>query len=194
MTAGFLTTINGLSHRSGLIPCADACTCKPLLHSMQNKAMQPSSAYQHHQSPKSTRINHIRSDQPNPKPTPTPQIFICPFPSTRRVRVRIVTNSSAAEGWIPTVESNCFFVAPHLRAMAMPCMISAASGPTLVLWLVVVWFGVVVVGLEGWFGLVWRDWSCLKGGLVWCGGGWVRRVVWFGGCLVCLGGGGFGLG
>lgn len=27
--------------------------------------------------------------------------------------------------------SNCALVAPHLKAMAMPCMISAASGPTL---------------------------------------------------------------
>ncbi len=43
----------------------------------------------------------------------------------------MVTNSSADEGWMPTVESNCAFVAPHLSAMPMPCMISAESGPTM---------------------------------------------------------------
>lgn len=32
---------------------------------------------------------------------------------------------------MPTVASNCAFVAPHLRATARPCIISAASGPTL---------------------------------------------------------------
>lgn len=35
------------------------------------------------------------------------------------------------EGWTPTVESNCFFVALPLTAMAMPWMISGESGPTL---------------------------------------------------------------
>jgi hypothetical protein len=33
---------------------------------------------------------------------------------------RIVTNSSAALGWMPTVWSNCFLVAPHLIAIASP--------------------------------------------------------------------------
>ena len=32
---------------------------------------------------------------------------------------------------MPTVESNCFLVAPHLSAMPRPCMISALSGPTM---------------------------------------------------------------
>lgn len=54
-----------------------------------------------------------------------------PVPTTCRVFVRIVTNSSAAVGWMPTVASNCALVAPHLSAMPRPCMISAASGPTL---------------------------------------------------------------
>jgi len=45
--------------------------------------------------------------------------------------VRMVTNSSAALGWIPRVASSSAFVAPHLRAMARPCVISAASGPTM---------------------------------------------------------------
>uniref|UniRef100_A0A2P2JTT9 Glutathione reductase n=1 Tax=Rhizophora mucronata TaxID=61149 RepID=A0A2P2JTT9_RHIMU len=48
---------------------------------------------------------------------------------TRPVSVRMVTNSSAAEGCIPTVLSNCAFVAPHFNATAMPCIISGASGP-----------------------------------------------------------------
>lgn len=50
---------------------------------------------------------------------------------TLRVTLLIVTNSSAAVGWMPTVASNCALVAPHFRAIASPCMISAASGPTL---------------------------------------------------------------
>jgi hypothetical protein len=54
-----------------------------------------------------------------------------PWPCTLRVTDRIVTHSSAAVGCMPTVASNCALVAPHLRAMASPCMISAASGPTL---------------------------------------------------------------
>lgn len=64
-----------------------------------------------------------------------------PLPSCLRALVRMVTNSSAAVGCIPTVLSNCFLQAPHFMAMAMPCMISAASEPTLrsttygVLWL-----------------------------------------------------------
>src|SRR5262249_20893738 len=44
---------------------------------------------------------------------------------------RIVTNSSAALGWMPIVVSNCFLVAPHLRAMARPWVISGASAPTM---------------------------------------------------------------
>jgi hypothetical protein len=43
----------------------------------------------------------------------------------------MLTHSSAAVGCIPTVESKWDFLAPALRAMAMPCMISAASGPTM---------------------------------------------------------------
>jgi len=34
-----------------------------------------------------------------------------------------------ADGWIPTVLSNCFFVAPHWIATAKPWMISGASAP-----------------------------------------------------------------
>lgn len=52
------------------------------------------------------------------------------FPSTLLVLVRIVTNSSAAEGWIPTVPSKSDFRARHRIATATPCMISGASGPT----------------------------------------------------------------
>jgi len=37
-----------------------------------------------------------------------------------RVLVRIVTNSSAAVGWIPIVVSNCVLVAPQLTATASP--------------------------------------------------------------------------
>jgi hypothetical protein len=36
------------------------------------------------------------------------------------VLVRIVTNSSAAVGWIPIVVSNCVLVAPQLIATAKP--------------------------------------------------------------------------
>jgi hypothetical protein len=54
-----------------------------------------------------------------------------PRPCTVRSFVLMVTNSSADEGWIPMVESNCRLVAPDLSATAKPCMISAASGPTL---------------------------------------------------------------
>ena len=32
---------------------------------------------------------------------------------------------------MPTVESKFVFLAPHLSAMAMPCMISGESGPTM---------------------------------------------------------------
>ena len=32
---------------------------------------------------------------------------------------------------MPTVESNCALVSPHLSAIPMPCMISAESGPTM---------------------------------------------------------------
>ena len=32
---------------------------------------------------------------------------------------------------MPTVESKCTFLAPALRAMAMPCMTSGESGPTM---------------------------------------------------------------
>lgn len=51
------------------------------------------------------------------------------FP-TLLVLVRIVTNSSAAEGWIPTVPSKSALRARHRMATAIPCMISGASGPT----------------------------------------------------------------
>jgi hypothetical protein len=37
-----------------------------------------------------------------------------------RVLVRIVTNSSAAVGWMPIVVSNCVLVAPQLIATAKP--------------------------------------------------------------------------
>src|SRR6516164_119599 len=49
----------------------------------------------------------------------------------RTVFSRIVTNSSAALGWMPTVWSNCLLVAPHLTAIARPWMISGASGPSI---------------------------------------------------------------
>src|SRR5262249_30674622 len=42
---------------------------------------------------------------------------------------RIVTNSSAAVGWMPIVASNCALVAPHTRATAIPWMISPAWSP-----------------------------------------------------------------
>src|SRR5215210_7008466 len=42
---------------------------------------------------------------------------------------RMVTNSSAAVGWMPMVASNCALVAPTFTAIAMPWMISPASGP-----------------------------------------------------------------
>nr|GME11858.1 bile acid:sodium symporter [Ipomoea batatas] len=48
---------------------------------------------------------------------------------TTLVTDRIVTNSSAAEGCMPTLESNCAFVAPHFSATAMPCRRIGASGP-----------------------------------------------------------------
>jgi hypothetical protein len=44
---------------------------------------------------------------------------------------RIVTNSSAALGWMPTVWSNIRFDAPHLTAIASPWMISGASAPSM---------------------------------------------------------------
>src|SRR5207249_10982530 len=44
---------------------------------------------------------------------------------------RIVTNSSAALGWMPTVWSNIFFEAPHLTAIARPWTISGASAPSI---------------------------------------------------------------
>jgi ABC-type dipeptide/oligopeptide/nickel transport system permease subunit len=43
--------------------------------------------------------------------------------------VRIVTSSSAADGWTATVSSNCRLVAPIFTAMPAIWMISAASGP-----------------------------------------------------------------
>jgi len=42
---------------------------------------------------------------------------------------RMVTNSSAAVGWMPMVASNCALVAPSFTAMAIPWMISPASDP-----------------------------------------------------------------
>ena len=54
-----------------------------------------------------------------------------PWPWTRLALVRMLTHSSAAVGWMPTVESKWDFLAPALSAMAMPCMISAESGPTM---------------------------------------------------------------
>src|SRR5215472_6686783 len=44
---------------------------------------------------------------------------------------RMVTNSSAAVGWIATASSNCCLVAPNFTAMAMAWMISGASGPSI---------------------------------------------------------------
>lgn len=59
-----------------------------------------------------------------------PQRFVFGlFEEMRLDSERMVTNSSAAEGCIPTVLSNCSLVAPHFSATAMPCMISGASGP-----------------------------------------------------------------
>jgi len=37
------------------------------------------------------------------------------------VTLRIVTNSSADEGWMPTTVSSCAFVTPILTATAKPC-------------------------------------------------------------------------
>src|SRR5580698_9077688 len=53
------------------------------------------------------------------------------FSGGRTYLSRIVTNSSAALGWMPTVASNCFLVAPHFTAMARPWTISGASGPSM---------------------------------------------------------------
>ena len=47
------------------------------------------------------------------------------------VLVRMVTNSSAAVGWMPIVASNWALVAPQLSATARPWMTSPASGPTI---------------------------------------------------------------
>src|SRR6185312_9531158 len=43
---------------------------------------------------------------------------------------RMVTSSSATVGWIATVSSKSFFVAPMRTATANPCIISSAPGPT----------------------------------------------------------------
>lgn len=45
-----------------------------------------------------------------------------PVPTTVRVAERIVTNSSAEEGWMPMVLSKCSFLAPALIAIPMPCI------------------------------------------------------------------------
>ena len=61
-------------------------------------------------------------------------MLYCEFPPPhviRRVEFLIVTSSSAADGWMPTVASNCALVAPPFRATAIPCKISGASGPTM---------------------------------------------------------------
>ena len=57
--------------------------------------------------------------------------LLAPLPVTHRVFCRMVTNSSAAVGWIPTVLSKCDLVAPAFMAMAMPCIISGESSPTM---------------------------------------------------------------
>lgn len=44
---------------------------------------------------------------------------------------RMVTNSSAAVGWMPMVASNTALVAPAFMATAKPCTISPASAPTM---------------------------------------------------------------
>ena len=54
-----------------------------------------------------------------------------PLPWSLLARVLMVTNSSAADGWMPTVMSKWDFLAPAFRAMAIPCIISGASGPTM---------------------------------------------------------------
>lgn len=43
----------------------------------------------------------------------------------------IVTSSSADVGWMATVSSKSFFVAPILTATANPCSISSAPSPTI---------------------------------------------------------------
>ena len=40
---------------------------------------------------------------------------------TFRVTLRIVTNSSADDGWMPTTVSSCALVTPSLTATAKPC-------------------------------------------------------------------------
>src|SRR5262249_16962265 len=45
--------------------------------------------------------------------------------------VRMVTNSSPAVGWMPTVASNRALVAPAFTATASPWISSAASSPTM---------------------------------------------------------------
>ena len=59
---------------------------------------------------------------------PMHRIYLLP---TDLVFVRIVTNSSALDGWIPTVLSKCFLVAPHCSAVAKPWRISGESTPTM---------------------------------------------------------------
>ena len=49
-------------------------------------------------------------------------------PATR-VRVRIVTNSSAEVGWMPMVRSKSALVAPATIATSTACIISGASSP-----------------------------------------------------------------
>lgn len=57
--------------------------------------------------------------------------YICTANASRQAGAfsRIVTNSSAAVGWIPIVASNCALVAPHCSATAKPWIISPASVP-----------------------------------------------------------------
>src|SRR5471032_2134588 len=52
-------------------------------------------------------------------------------PDQSATGVRMVTNSSAAVGCTPMVSSKCCLVAPALSAIARPCTISPASGPTM---------------------------------------------------------------
>eukprot|EP00955_Chlamydomonas_euryale_P048142 353880-Chlamydomonas_euryale.AAC.22 len=92
---------------------------------------------------RSMRVRSLRSDcepgQPSarlqahsPGGVAAPPTHSCTLPSRiLRVAVRIVTNSSADDGWMPTTSSSCDLVMPCFTATAKPCMISAAVAPTL---------------------------------------------------------------
>jgi hypothetical protein len=140
---------SGLPHainlQSRLAPaCAGLQTHRQ--HQAQTPCCPPMRTHTHTHTPPSlpggrARGNLLLTSQPTPwgcppHPTPHPHHTHSPQNHTHiplpphLAGVLIVTHSSAAEGWMPTQESNWVLVAPHFKAMPSPCMISAASGPT----------------------------------------------------------------